>query len=101
MIGGQNAKASDGSIIIQSSGDTVVNVSKDDMKAVIEAIADQLPKFAAVASEIVERRLSTFEEKVMKRFEQVETSNVQAFADPDFQYLLDGRSTPMRGRVMN
>ncbi|RVK16196.1 hypothetical protein CN138_37280 [Sinorhizobium meliloti] len=88
MMGGQKATASDGALIVQSSGDTIVNVSNVDMRAVIEAMADQLPKFAAVASEIVEKRLSAFEEKIIKRFEQSETSSIQAFADPDFQYLL-------------
>jgi hypothetical protein len=61
------------------------------MKKILESLAGQLPKYAAIASEIVEHRLKTFEEKIMERFAPSDTANPQAFADPDFQYLL-GRS---------
>lgn len=88
MSGDQSAKAASNSQIVQSQRDTNIGFSADDMKGIIETLADQIPKFAAIASSIVEARLSTFEEKIMARFEDGSTSSTQAFADPDFQYLV-------------
>ncbi len=88
MNGDQVAKAAKDSQIVQSQRDTNIGYSADDMKGIIETLADQVPKFAAIATAIVDARLQTFEDKVMARFGERSTTNSEAFADPDFQYLL-------------
>ena len=91
MIGEkQNQDVSGGSLAVQAKGDAFVHLglSTSDLRAIVECMADQLPKYAAIAAVIVEERLKTFEEKVVGKFDAELTQHRQAFADPDFQYLL-------------
>ncbi|MDR6904266.1 LPO_1073/Vpar_1526 family protein [Rhizobium miluonense] len=87
----QTIKAGENAVVVVSAGDTNIGVSKEDMKSIVETLADQMPKFAAMASAIVDQRLKDFETKIMERFETGQDANPEAFADPDFQYLI-GRS---------
>lgn len=91
MIGpNQKQSAAKDSIAIQSGGDTNINngLSPIQMQEIIECIANQLPRYAAIATSVVEERLKTFEEKIIERFDKDEKSNNSAFEDPDFQHLL-------------
>lgn len=83
----QRADASRDSLVIQSGENTNIGYSAEEMRAVIETLADQVPKYAAIASEIVEARLKAFEERILSRF-ATEQANPTAFADPDFQHAL-------------
>ena len=86
----QNQKVGEGSLAVQATGDATVNVgiSTEEMRAIVESMAEQLPKYAAIASAIVEERLHTFEERVVGKFEEELREHRRAFEDPDFQYLL-------------
>lgn len=85
----QDQRAGDGGIAIQSAGDTNINqgITPEQMKQIIETVAAQVPIYAAMAREIVEVRLTDFEQRLMERFED-SRANADAFKDPDFQYLL-------------
>ena len=87
---GQDQRVAKDGVAIQSGGDPTINkgMSSDDLKQIIESIAAQLPAYAAIAKEIVDARLVDFEERIIARFDQDPTVDRQAFADPDFQYLL-------------
>lgn len=84
----QEANATTGSLIIQSQGDTIIGSSVDDIKAIVEILADQMPKFAAVATAIVEARMKTFEDKILASFATASPEVTEAFKDPDFQYVV-------------
>ena len=86
----QDQRVGKDGVAIQSGGDTTFNagLSPDDVKQIIESIASQLPAYAAVAKEIVDARLVDFEKRIIDRFDQDPNVDRQAFADPDFQYLL-------------
>ncbi|WCL54289.1 LPO_1073/Vpar_1526 family protein [Gimibacter soli] len=88
MIPTQKITTGTNSAVIQSGRDTNLGVSPEQMRQIVETLADQMPKYAAIAAEIVEARLKTFEEKIMDRFSTSESANPKAFSDPDFQYLL-------------
>ena len=88
MVGSQKASGGEGSNIYQSQRDTNVGFTSEQLREIIETIGDQLPKYAQVASAIVEERLKGFEEKIVERFERDDKANSQTFKDPDFQYLL-------------
>lgn len=79
-----------GGLAVQSGGDTNISngVSPDQMREIIESLADQLPKYAQIAASIVDGRLKDFEEKIIRKFEENNEANKDAFGDPDFQYLL-------------
>jgi hypothetical protein len=78
------------SIAIQSDGDVSINsgLTAAQMTAIMECVADQIPKYAAIARVIVDERLSDFKDRIVNKFEQDQTTNTYAFQDPDFQYLL-------------
>jgi hypothetical protein len=86
----QTQRVGEGSIAVQADGDATVNVgiSTEQMRAIVETMAEQLPTYAAMAAAIVEERLNTFENKVIGKFESELKSHRKAFEDPDFQYLL-------------
>lgn len=91
MIGKtQNQTAELNATAIQAAGDVTINtgVSPDQMKAIIECVSDQIPKYAAIAREIVDQRLEDFKEKIINKFNSDDAANTNAFQDPDFQYLL-------------
>lgn len=91
MIGpSQKQNTAKDSIAIQSGGDTNINngLSANQMREIMECIADQLPRYAAIAASVVEERLKTFEEKIVQRFDKDPSTENRAFEDPDFQFLL-------------
>lgn len=93
MIGDkQRQESAEHSVAIQSGNDTTINtgLSTDQMRSIIECVADQLPKYAAIAATLVDGRLRDFEEKIIGRFGSDEKADTKAFEDPDFQYLLRG-----------
>lgn len=100
--GKYDQKVADDGFAIQSGRDTTINqgVSPGDMKQIIEAIAGQLPAYAAMAAEIVEARLKDFERRVLERFSNPTSARSDAFKDPDFQYLL-GRAQHAYARSGN
>jgi hypothetical protein len=77
-------------LAIQSNGDVNINsgLSVSDVRQIIEIISDQLPRLASEATKIFEDRLKTFEKEILLRFENDKTTDINAFADPDFQFLL-------------
>src|ERR1700709_2560740 len=88
----QDQVAGKGAIAIQSARDTIINagISANDMRAIMETLAAQIPTFTAMARDIVNERLQDFEEKVLQKFSTASQSvNPEAFKDPDFQYLLN------------
>lgn len=87
----QKVEAGPEATVIVSARDTTIGYTKEDMKEIMGVVAAQLPQYAAMASAIVDQRLEIFEKKILHRFETGKGANPQAFADPDFQYLL-GRS---------
>jgi hypothetical protein len=93
MIGDKQRQAVDvGGLAIQSGHDTTINagLSTDQIRAIIECVADQLPKYAAIAATVVDARLKDFEDRVVSRMQTDSSANTKAFQDPDFQYLLRG-----------
>ncbi|MBD8546959.1 LPO_1073/Vpar_1526 family protein [Sphingomonas sp. CFBP 8760] len=82
----QDQKVAAGGTAIQSLGDTTIynGVGSDEIKAIVEGLADQLPRMAAVASAIVEERLKSFKEEVIGRFDKDGSVKGAAFEDPDF-----------------
>jgi hypothetical protein len=90
MTDKQDQRVAAGGTAIQSARDTVIHqgIGSDEIRAIVESLADQLPRMAAVASAIVEERLKAFKEEVVHRFERDETSRKDAFTDPDFIELV-------------
>lgn len=86
----QNIRSENEGVIIQSAGDTNINagLSTGQMREIVECLADQMPKYVKVAGEIVDQRLAVFKNEIIERFERDENADREAFADPDFQYLL-------------
>ncbi len=86
----QDQRVGEGGTAIQSAGDTTVNqgLSLEQMREIIATVAAQVPTYAAIAREIVEARLADFEQRIIDRFDVNSKANVEAFKDPDFQYLL-------------
>jgi hypothetical protein len=84
----QDQRVDAGGAAIQSAGDTIINqgLTQEQLRQIIEAVAAQVPVYAAIAREIVEGRLIDFENRIIDRFKS--EGNVEAFKDPDFQYLL-------------
>ena len=77
-------------VAIQSGRDTTIlqGLSSEDMKQIIEALSAQIPTYTAIAREIVDVRLTDFEDRLLERFADTERARSDAFKDPDFQYLL-------------
>jgi hypothetical protein len=86
----QEQEATGSALAIQSGRDTTVveGLRPEDMKQIIEALSDQLPKYAAIAGAIVDGRLRDFENRILERFAIDDGAKSEAFKDPDFQYLL-------------
>ncbi len=82
----QDQKVAAGGTAIQSLGDTTIynGLGPEEIKAIVEGLADQLPRMAAVASAIVEERLKSFKEEVIGRFDKDASVKREAFEDPDF-----------------
>ena len=51
-------------------------------------MARQLMFYQAEANELVEKRLASFREEVLKEFSPAGKGRPEAFREPDFQYLL-------------
>lgn len=86
----QDQRVAEGATAIQSQRDTIVHqgLSSEDMRAIVESLADQMPKLVATAAAVMEVRLKSFEADIMKRFEEDAAVKKEAFADPDFQHVL-------------
>lgn len=86
----QIQKTSSSEIAVQSGRDTVINQSVDEeaMKQIMESIADQIPKYAEIARQLVDQRIDEFEKRIIDRFVDSSKANSTAFKDPDFQYLV-------------
>jgi hypothetical protein len=86
----QEQRAEANALAIQSGRDTKIShgLTRGDMKQIIEALAAQLPAYAATAREIVDARLKDFEQRVLERFSDPIAAHREAFRDPDFQYLV-------------
>ena len=86
----QKQQVKDNRIAVQSARDTTINqgISSDQMREIMECLADQLPRYAAIASSIVSERLQEFETRIIERFANDPNADREAFGDPDFQYLL-------------
>lgn len=82
----QDQRAAEGSIAVQSGGDTTINqgVTPEEIKAIVEGLVDQLPRMAAVATAVIEERLKSFKDEIISRFEQDASTKREAFEDPDF-----------------
>lgn len=90
MSSGQQQEASDGSIAVQSGGNTTINqgLSAEEVKSIVKTLADQLPAYTAAANQLINERLTAFEEKVLSKFANPPTADASAFKQPDFLYLL-------------
>ena len=84
----QRQKTEKGAVAVQSARDTTIGFSADDMLKIMEAQRQQIESFWAAGTEMVGQRLRDFEQKIIDRFIADQSVNRQAFADPDFQYLL-------------
>lgn len=87
MKGHQSAAGGDSSNVIQSGRDTIVGLGVNEIKDIISSLAEVIPKYTLLASEIVDRRLDEFERKVLERF-RLEGADARAFVDPDFQHAV-------------
>lgn len=86
----QKQHAKDGSVAIQSGRDTVVHqgLTPADVRQILDGLAAQFPAQLASARQIVDARLVDFEKRIMEKFTESGVGNSQAFADPDFQYVV-------------
>lgn len=86
MTDRQDQKVAAGSTAIQSARDTTINhgLGPDEIRAIVDGLADHLPRMAAVATAVVEERLKSFKEEVIGHFDKDATTNRRAFEDPDF-----------------
>jgi hypothetical protein len=86
----QDQEVRGGSLAVQSGRDTVIQqgLSPAQMKEIMEAIARQLPGYAAIAREVVDQRLRDFEDRVITRFADTSSTRSEAFKDPDFTYVV-------------
>lgn len=86
----QNQKVGKGSTAIQSGGHTIIKqgLSAADMRHILDALAAQFPAQLAAAKQIVDVRLADFERRILEKFEDARDANPDAFADPDFQYVV-------------
>lgn len=86
MTESQSQKTAKDSIAIQSARDTHITsgITEETVRAIIETVADQIPKYAAIAGTLVDQRLKEFEEKIVDRFENDGRSDASSFQDPDF-----------------
>ena len=90
MSSRQDQRVAEGAIAIQSQRDTIVHqgISSEDVRTIVESLADQMPKLAATAAAVMEVRLKAFEESIMKRFDEDAATKRDAFSDPDFQHVV-------------
>jgi hypothetical protein len=86
----QDQDARGGSVAIQSGGDTTIStgLSTDQLKGIIECVADQIPKFVQIAGGLVDQRLREFEEKIVDRFSSDKEAKAEVFQDPDFLFVV-------------
>src|SRR5829696_9300207 len=89
----QDQAAEENAVAIQSGRDTNIHhgVGVEEMKQIIEAIASQQVAYTAIARDVADARCADLETRIIERFTQPGAARVEAFRDPDFQYLI-GRS---------
>jgi hypothetical protein len=87
---GQDQRVSDGGQA-QAGRDGAIygDMSPDQMTEIMVSMAKQLSIFHADAMKIVDERLASFREEVIKTFVQPGRADPNAFRDPDFQYVLN------------
>ena len=87
---GQDQRVSDGGQA-QAGPDGAIygDMSPDQMTKIMVSMAKQLSIFHADAMKIVDERLASFREEVIKTFVQPGRADPNAFRDPDFQYVLN------------
>jgi len=87
----QRQKAGEKSLVVQSGGDTHINlgVTAEDMRQILGALgATQIEAATAAAREEVRIRIDEIGRRIVEIFSQGGRGNPAAFNDPDFQYLL-------------
>jgi len=91
----QDQRVAQGSAAVQAGRDVIVHgaMSADQMAQIMMGMAKQLSIYQADAMQVVENRLRSFQEEVIKNFAQPGRANAEAFRDPDFQYMINDAQT--------
>src|SRR4051812_325115 len=88
----QDQKVETGGQAIQAARDVIITknavMRPEQMMEIMAAMAKQLAAFSEEANRTMDERLRSFREEVLKRFANQNTSNSEAFKDPDFQFVL-------------
>lgn len=88
----QDQNVETGGQAIQAARDVIITknaaMSAKQMMEIMAAMAKQLAAFTEEANRTMDERLHSFRDEVLKRFANQETSNSEAFKDPDFQFVL-------------
>lgn len=86
----QDQQIGQGAVAVQSGRDTVIQhgLTPAQMTEILSALAAQFPAQIAVAHQIVNTRLAEFEKSFLEKFNSSANANSEAFADPDFQYVV-------------
>ena len=87
----QRQKARDTALAVQSGRDTHVQVGftlEDALQILTELGQQQVEAYTAAAEKAVAERLDDFAMRLVKVFTDQRIADIQAFQDPDFQYLL-------------
>jgi hypothetical protein len=89
-VSNQDQRISEGAVAVQSGRDTVIQhgLTPAQMTEILSALAAQFPAQIAVAHQIVTTRLAEFEKSFLEKFNSSTNANSEAFADPDFQYVV-------------
>lgn len=91
----QDQRVGDNSTAIQSQRDTIINqgLATDQILQVQAFVSEQIRAGLAIAGDTVERRIATFEGMILDRFSKMDKVHQEAFADPDYQYVLKSAQT--------
>lgn len=87
---GQDQDIGDNSFAIQTQGNVTVNqgMSLAEMGNIMIELNRIVTHFTSEAAAKAEERFQEFKEEVLKKFAQPGQANPNAFADPDFQFVL-------------
>lgn len=87
----QDQRVTEGSTALQAARDIVVvhqGISPDKMSEILVSMATQLSLYRDEAMQVVNARMDSFRDEILKRFAEEGQANSAAFRDPDFQYLI-------------
>lgn len=88
MTNRQSQQVSDNSTAIQATGDVSVGITPEQMLAIMGEIRNTVHVYGEQSQRLIEERFASFENRVLEKFKSDSSARPDAFADPDFQYVV-------------